>query len=66
MRKRYEYVYMYKAFREDGTSEYGEVRVPFKINRLQDYQDVSENLSVSNGYTLAVYDLQFMRKRRVA
>ena len=35
MRKRYKYVYMYKARREDtGTLEIGELIIPFKINKI--------------------------------
>ena len=67
MRKRYEYVYMYKARREDtGTIELGEIVVPFKINKLVYWDDISYELSEGNGYSTSVFDLQLMRKRRVA
>ena len=67
MRKRYEYVYMYKARRNDtGTIEMGEVTSPFKINNLSYYEEVSRYISEVNGYSLSVFDLQLMRKRRVA
>ena len=67
MRKRYEYVYMYKARREDtGTIEIGEIIVPFKINKLGYWDDISYELSERNGYDISIFDLQLMRKRRVA
>ena len=46
MRKRYEYIYMYKARRNDnGTIEIGEIRVPFKINTLKYWEDISYYIS---------------------
>ena len=67
MRKRYEYIYMYKARRDDrGTIEIGEIVVPFKINKLAYWADISYELSERNGYSTSVFDLQLMRKRRVA
>ena len=67
MRKRYEYIYMYKARREDtGTLEIGEVIVPFKINKLVYWDDISYELSERNGYDISIFDMQLMRKRRVA
>ena len=67
MRKRYEYIYMYKARKNDtGTIELGEVIVPFKINNLNYWDDMSHELSEINGYSVTIFDLQLMRKRRVA
>ena len=67
MRKRYEYIYMYKARREDtGTIEIGEIRVPFKINALKYWGDISYYISEKNGYDISIFDMQLMRKRRVA
>ena len=46
MRKRYVYVYMYKARREDtGTIELGEVIVPFRVNGLNHWDDISYYIS---------------------
>lgn len=67
MRKRYAYIYMYKARREDtGTIEIGEVRLPFIINKISYWDDISYELSERNGYDVSIFDLQLMRKRRVA
>ena len=67
MRKRYEYIYMYKARREDtGTIEIGEIRVSFKINSLKYWEDISYYISEKNGYDISIFDMQLMRKRRVA
>ena len=67
MRKRYEYIYMYKARKNDtGTIELGEIIVPFKINNLNYWDDKSHELSEINGYSVTIFDLQLMRKRRVA
>ena len=67
MRKRYEYIYMYKARKNDtGTIELGELVVPFKINNLNYWDDMSHELSEITGYSATIFDLQLMRKRRVA
>ena len=67
MRKRYEYVYMYRAVKNDtGTIEIGEVTLPSKINKLCYYEEVSHYISEVNGYSISIFDMQLMRKKRVA